>query len=248
MLKLASIKNSLAQSRLLLGLIIAIISGLIVLFIWHVFTTPPPPFVAFIFSYDNLFPYNYTLLVENEGNATISSIPFYISAKGANVSLEVHNSSGNVDITYPYGHLFGSSIYIVAHNMRHGDIGIINVNLNKNANVSITGLKANIHYCVATFYSNYTPVGILRANSSESNKPALLVTLNSSATYIITSNVVLFHICGPYYRGTSIQKFGNCTISETPNYSVRGIIPINSTVPLNLVTPINASYCKELVS
>ena len=133
------------------------------------------PYMAIVVNKQNIFPQNYTVFITNQGNASADSFAFYLKTK--NISdMNVSTGQGNINITYPYGK-YGTNVYAVAHRIGVGDVGRINVTLDRPSDIIVNVNNQNVDYCSSTF-------------SSISNKKFLQYNPNGIANETVSLSVV----------------------------------------------------------
>lgn len=116
----------------------------------------PKPFIAVILTPANLITQNHTVVIENPKNLTVDSFAFYINAVNLSANLKTnitaHTVGGNINITYPEGNKSTRNIYVIAHNIRAGDSGVINITLSKPSKINITVTRTEAQYCTEIMY------------------------------------------------------------------------------------------------
>ena len=120
------------------------------------FCATPKPFIAIILTPANLTVQNHTVVIENPKNLTVDSFAFYINAvnltANLNTNLTAHTVGGDINITYPEGTTGIRNIYVVAHNIRAGDSGMINITLSKPSKINVTVTRTDAEWCNETMY------------------------------------------------------------------------------------------------
>lgn len=120
---------------------------------------PPKPLVAVVLSPGNLTEQNQTIYLENPQNITAASFAFDIVADNSSTNITAYTSSGNVNISYPYGHTYRGKLELGAQSIAEGDIGIINVTLSSPSKINVTMVVPSAdNICTEDIY--FSPLNI----------------------------------------------------------------------------------------